>query len=137
MMKKASLSNTEQVTAHIQKLDAAIGPVIEAIRQIILSADPEIGEQVKWNSPSFYYTGEMKPFDPKEYKRDIVVMNLHRGHILLVFPTGARVQDTTGLMEGNYTDGRKLIRLKDMEDVKKKEDALIRVLRDWLALVEK
>lgn len=137
MTKKVTLSNTEQVTAHIQKLDAAIIPAIEALRQIILSADPEIGEQVKWNSPSFYYTGEMKPFDPKEYKRDIVVMNLHRGHILLVFPTGARVQDTTKLMEGNYTDGRKLIRLKDLEDVKTKKDALINVLRAWLALVEK
>jgi hypothetical protein len=137
MTKKVTLSNTEQVTAHIQKLDAAIIPAIEALRQIILSADPEIGEQVKWNSPSFYYTGEMKPFDPKEYKRDIVVMNLHRGHILLVFPTGARVQDTAKLMEGNYTDGRKLIRLKDLEDVKKKKDALINVLRAWLALVEK
>lgn len=137
MTKKATLSNTEQVTAHIQKLDAAIIPAIEAIRQIILSADPAIGEQIKWNSPSFYYTGEMKPFDPKGYKRDIVVMNLHRGNILLVFPTGARVQDTTGLMEGNYTDGRKLVRLKDLEDVMNKKDALIKVLRDWLTLIEK
>ncbi len=137
MTNKATLSNTEQVTAHIQKLDAAIIPAIEEIRQIVLSADPEIGEQIKWNSPCFYYTGEMKPFDPKEYKRDIVVMNLHRSQILLVFPTGARVQDTTGLMEGKYTDGRRLIRFKDLEDVRKKKDALINVLRDWLALVEK
>ncbi|MGB8193925.1 MAG: DUF1801 domain-containing protein, partial [Chitinophagaceae bacterium] len=103
MAKAKTISESEQVTQHIQKLDPAIAPVVEAIRQIILLADKEIAEQIKWNSPSFYYTGEMKPFDPKEYKRDIVVLNLHKGNILLVFPTGARIKDTTGFLEGNYT----------------------------------
>jgi len=50
--------------------------VIETLRQIILSTDKEIGEQIQWNSPAFFYKGEMKPFDPKEYKRHVVVFNL-------------------------------------------------------------
>ena len=75
--KTAPLPDSEQVTQHIQKLDPAIAPIVEAIRKIILSTDKEIGEQIKWNSPAFYYTGEMKLFNPKEYKRDIVVMYLH------------------------------------------------------------
>ncbi len=127
---------SEAVSQYIQKLEPSLAITVEYIRQVILSTDPLIGEQIKWNSPSFYYTGDMKPFDPKQYKRDILVMNLHRGNILLVLPTGMRIRDTTGLLEGAYTDGRRMIRFKDLEDVKAKESLLRTVLKLWLAGVE-
>ena len=130
-------SDQEQVTAHIQKLDPELRETIEIIRQIILSANHEIGERIKWNNPSFYYTGEMKPFDPKEYKREIAVMNLHKGKIMLVFPSGAKVKNTAGLLEGDYEDGRKTVIFKDLDDVKSKEKALQNVVKEWLTLVEK
>lgn len=137
MAASKKLSDSEQVTAHIQKMEPGLGKIIETIRQIILSTDKEIGERIKWNNPSCYYTGEMKPFDPKEYKREIVVFNLFKGKIMLVFPSGAKVNDTTGLLEGDYKDGRRLIVFKDIKDVKSKEKALRKVLKDWLKLVEK
>lgn len=130
-------NDTEQVTAYIQKLDKKLAGAVEYARQLILSTDREIGEQIKWNSPSFYYTGEMKPFDPKEYKRDLIVMNLRKGQILMVLPTGAKIKDTTGLLEGKYTDGRRLITLTDLDDIKSKERKLKTVIRDWLKLIEK
>jgi hypothetical protein len=111
--------------------------VVEAVREVILGADAEIGEQIKWNSPSFYYTGAMRPFDPREYKRDIVVLNLHRGYPLLVFPTGANVPDPANLLEGKYPDGRRLVKIHDLPDVEAKADALQQVVRAWLALIEK
>jgi hypothetical protein len=136
MAKQAPQSNAELVTGYIQNLDAPVAGIVEAIRQIILSTDPEIGEEIKWNAPSFLYTGEMKPFNPKEYKRHIIVMNLHK-RILLVFPSGAKVNDTSGLLEGDYADGRRLIYIKSMDDLKSKEAGIRKVIKDWLALVEK
>jgi hypothetical protein len=130
------LTDSEQVTELIQKLDPEFGKIIEAIRQIILSTDKEIGEHIKWNAPSFYYTGEMKPFNPKEYKRYIIVMNFHKERILLVFPSGAKINDTTGLLEGDYKDGRRLVYFKDMDDVISKKDDLQNVIKIWLNLVE-
>src|SRR5450432_2201672 len=127
-IKPAKLSDEEQVTAHIKKLEPELGKTIEVIRKIILSTDEEIGERIKWNNPSFYYTGEMKPFDPKEYKREIIVMNLFKGRIMLVFPSGAKINDTSGLLEGDYKDGRRIAILKDMKDVKSKEKALQKVI---------
>ncbi len=53
MAKSIKLSDQEQVTQLIQKLDSELAPIIETIRQIILSADKEIGERIKWNNPSF------------------------------------------------------------------------------------
>ena len=137
MATSKKLSDEEQVSAHIAKLDPEFGKIIEAIRKIILSTDKEIGERIKWNNPSFYYTGEMKPFDPKEYKREIVVFNLYKGRIMLVFPSGAKVKDSTGLLEGDYKDGRRITVFKDMKDVKAKEKALQKVIKEWLKLVDK
>lgn len=130
-------NQVETVSSLISRLDEPIRETVEYLRQLILTTDKEIDEQVKWNSPSFYYSGEMKPFDPKEYKRDIVVMNLHKGKILLVFPTGAIIDNKTGLLEGNYADGRKMIRFSDLDDVKSKEKKLRSLIRDWLSKVDR
>ena len=136
-MAAKKLSGKEQVDAHIARLDPAFGKIIETIRQVILKTDKEIGEHIKWNNPAFYYTGEMKPFDPKEYKRDMIVFNLYKNRIMLVFPGGAKVKDKSGLLEGDYKDGRRITIFKDMADVKSKEKALQKVIKDWLKLVDK
>ena len=137
MAKAVKLTDSELVTAHIKKLDPSFGKTIEYIRQVILKTDKEVGERIKWNNPGFYYTGEMKPFDPKEYKREIVVFNLFKERIMLVFPSGAKVNDTSGLLEGNYKDGRRITIFTDMKDVKSKEKALQAVIKKWLKLVDK
>ena len=137
MAKSIKLSDNEQVTAHIKKLEPAFGKIIQYLRKMILSTDKEIGERIKWNNPSFYYTGEMKPFDPKEYKREIIVMNLYKGRIMLVFPSGAKVNDKSGLLEGDYKDGRRITIFKDMKDAKAKEKTLQAVIKEWLKLVDK
>jgi hypothetical protein len=137
MSKSAKLSDYDQVSAHIQKLEPEIGKIIETLRQIILNADVQISERIKWNNPSFYYSGEMKPFDPKEYKREIIVMNLHKNRIMLVWPSGAKIKFNTGLLEGDYTDGRRLIIFKDMDDVLSKKKELQEAIKEWISLVDK
>jgi hypothetical protein len=131
------LSDQEQVTAHIQKLEPGFGKLIETLRQIILSTDNSISERIKWNNPSFYYSGEMKPFDPKEYKREIIVLNLFKERIMLVFPGGAKLNDPTGLLEGDYKDGRRTVVLKELEDILAKKKVLQGVIKEWLSLVDK
>ncbi|HKG06088.1 MAG TPA: DUF1801 domain-containing protein [Pedobacter sp.] len=131
-----STTDSDKVSDYLSKLDPALAEAVERIRQIILASDSLIAEQIKWNAPSFYYTGAMKPFNPKEYKRDIVVLNLHKGKILLVLPTGARIKEGRGLLEGNYTDGRRLIRFKDLIEINDRAEALTLVIGDWIAGVE-
>lgn len=137
MAASKDINDTPGVTAHIQKLDAVFIPLVETVRKIIMDTDPIIGEQIKWNAPAFFYTGVMKPYDPKTYKRDIVVMNLRKNEVLLVFPTGATIKDTTGLLEGKYTDGRKIVKFTTIDEANKKSKDLQTVIRAWLSLVEK
>lgn len=128
---------TEALDVYIQQLASPLGELVTEIRQIVLQTDKEIGEQVKWNSPSFYYTGEMQDFNPKEYKRDIIVINLHKGYPLLVFPSGAKINDTSGLLEGDYKDGRKTMPILDKESLLTKKEGLQLIIKSWLNLVEK
>jgi len=125
------------VSEHLDRLSEPLRTLAKALRRIILEASPEVGEQVKWNSPSFYYTGEMHAFVPREYKRDVVVLNLHREQPLLVFPSGAKVEPAPALQATAHPDGRLLVRISDLADAQAKADALQQVIRQWLALVEK
>ena len=137
MAKTTKLPDTEQVTAHIKKLDSSIRKTVETLREIILGTDKEIGERIKWNNPSFYYTGELKSFDPKEYKRELIVFNLFKNRIMLVFPSGAKVNDKTGFLQGDYKDGRRVVIFKDLADVESNEKILRTVIKKWLKLVDK
>jgi hypothetical protein len=131
-------SEPEKVDAYMRGLKHPLRDVVEALRRIILSTDRGIGEEVKWNAPTFFYVGEMKPSNPKEYKRHIVVFNLYRKDcIRLVFPSGARVSDKSGFLEGDYADGRRLALFFNMGDVKSKKASLQAVIRRWLKTLDK
>ena len=132
------LSEPEKVDAYMQGLTHPLAKVVEALRKIILSTDREIGEEIKWNAPAFFYSGDMKPFNPKEYKRHLVVFNLYRKDcIRLVFLSGARVNDKSGLLEGDYADGRRLALFHNMEEVISKKTPLQSVIRKWLETLDR
>lgn len=137
MAKSKEINDTEGVQAIISKLEPNLAEMVKQLREIILSVDKEIGEQVKWNSPAFFYMGDMAPFDPKEYKRDMVVFNLNRGYPLLVFPTGTKIKQAIKILEGKYTDGRRLITFKTIDDINAKAEELKKVIAEWLTLIEK
>ena len=131
-------SEPEKVDAYIAKLTHPLADVAAALRKIILSADPEVGEEIKWNAPTFFYSGELPQFNPKEYKRHIVIFNLYRKDcIRLVFPSGARVEDNSGLLEGDYPDGRRLALFHDMKEVKSRKATLQRIVKQWLATLDR
>lgn len=112
-------SEPDKVDAWMDALDHPLKPVAQALRTLILRADKTVGEHIKWNHPAFFYTGQMRPFNPKEYKRHLVVFNLHSkdGGVLLVFPHGAGADDPAGLLSGDYADGRRLARFQALAEV--------------------
>lgn len=137
-MAKVKLSNSDQVTQYISTSTHPSADVLQSLRAIILSIDAIISEQIKWNSPAFYYNGPIADFDAKEYKRDIVVLNLRKSnHILLIFPTGETINNLSGLLEGNYPDGRRMVTITSMEDLLVKRDNLQKVIMQWIAQVDK
>ncbi|MEE1945582.1 DUF1801 domain-containing protein [Pedobacter sp. KR3-3] len=133
-MAKIKPSDQAQVDAFIANLAPELGICISTIRTAILAVSPDIGERIKWNHPNFYYKGAMKDSDPKEYKREIAVFNLHKGRIMLVFPSGAKV--SSPLLTGDYQDGRRLIIFENLVAIEASLDELKSIVKTWLSLVE-
>ncbi|WP_035738944.1 DUF1801 domain-containing protein [Flavobacterium subsaxonicum] len=138
-MAKQKLTDNEQVTNYITTSIHPLAATMEALRQVILDADASVSEQIKWNAPAFYYNGAMAAFDAKDYKRDIVVFNLRKNdYILLIFPTGASIDDDpTGILEGDYADGRRMVFIYSKDDLSSKKNALQQVIKNWLTKVQK
>ncbi len=131
-------SAPDKVDAWMATLEHPLKPVVEALRKVILAADKTVGEHIKWNHPAFYYTGEMKPFDPKEYKRYLIIFNLHSkdGGVLLVFPHGAGVDDPGGLLTGDYADGRRLARFHTLADVTAAKKPLTNIIKSLIRQID-
>ncbi|MEO6061260.1 MAG: DUF1801 domain-containing protein [Thermoflexales bacterium] len=124
----------DKVDGWMDALEHPLKPVVQALRTLILRADKTVGEHIKWNHPAFFYTGEMRPFDPKEHKRYLIVFNLHSkdGGVLLVFPHGAGADDPTGLLTGDYADGRRIARFESLAAVKTAKAQLTNIIKSLL-----
>jgi hypothetical protein len=126
-------SEPDKVDAYIKDLTHPLADVVVALRKIILATDPEIGEEIKWNAPAFFFTGAMKPSDPKQYKRYLVVFNFFKKDcIRLVFWGAGKVDDKFKFLEGDYADGRRLALFHDMKEVKSNKKALQHTLKEQL-----
>ncbi|RQO32225.1 hypothetical protein DBR32_01025 [Taibaiella sp. KBW10] len=126
------IHNPESVTAFIQNLAPEFALLITAVRQTILNADPRIGEHIKWNAPSFFYIGALPAFDAKTYQRDLLVIHTQKDIALLIFPTGDRIPDSRGILEGNYTDGRRMITIHNMQELQEKAKDLQALIQLWI-----
>ena len=81
-----SHSGTEQVDEFIATTVHLLKDVMQSTREIILSADKQITEHIKWNAPSFCTNGD-----------DRITFNLYKAeYLLLVFHRGAKVKDSKG-----------------------------------------
>lgn len=131
MRKSTAKSGHEQVVQYLNNLDHPFKKEIEVVRRIILDANNQLTEHIKWNAPSFCFNGE-----------DRITFNLHgNGFFRLVFHCGAKVkdsakgsplfEDTTGLLEWSSGD-RAVAKFTDIDDVKEKEDRLAAVVTKWL-----
>jgi uncharacterized protein YdhG (YjbR/CyaY superfamily) len=133
MSKSIPSADPAAVSSYILKLDPIKRELSQAIRQSILSTDKRIAEHIKWNAPAFFYTGEMRSSDPKEYKRDLIVFNLRqKDHVLLILPNGQGIAEVSSILEGDYTDGRRMVRLKDIAELGTKEKELRKVIKALL-----
>ena len=130
------ISEPESVTDFMGKLKHPMKDVMVHLRSFILKIDKNIGEGIYWNAPTFYFTGKMKPFDPKLYKRYIVGFNFFKqDEIRLIFLRGADVKDPKGILEGDHKDGRRIVSFKNLPEIKKQEEELKKIIKRLIKLM--
>ena len=131
------ISEPEKVDDYMNRLEHPMKEVAEELRKIILSTNKNIGEGIYWNAPTYFFTGKMKSFNPKEYKRYIVGFNFFKPNcIRLIFLRVADATNTSNLLEGDYKDGRRIASIISMEDLKKKEKDFMKIIKELVARID-
>ncbi|MDW2980017.1 MAG: DUF1801 domain-containing protein [Rhodanobacter sp.] len=119
---------TDAVEAFLAALEHPLQREIVALRRILLDADPAIGEEIKWNAPSFRTTQHFATMQLR--RRDVVRLILHLGANKRALPREA-IADPHGLLEWLGPD-RAIVGFRSAAELAAGEVALVAIVRQWL-----
>ena len=134
-MARSKPARVEEDSAAVEAFLAGLAPTcrseVEALRRIILGADPAIGEGIKWKVPSFRTTDYFATL----HLRTKVGLGLilHLGAKVRDIPA-VPVEDPEGLLTWLARD-RALITFADLEEIQARQVALVALIRQWIQAV--
>ena len=129
-MAKQKLTGSEEVAHFMAALDHPFKAEIEQIRQIILTANKDLTENIKWNAPNFCLSGEdritMRIYPPKQ-----IQLIFHRGAKVLEMPKESLIFDNSGILQWKTND-RAVATFLNGADIEAKSEALVLIINAWL-----
>jgi hypothetical protein len=131
----ARRTGQEQVESFLEELVHPLKAEIEAVRSIILGANAQLTEHIKWKAPSFCMNNA-----------DRITFNLHgQDRFLLIFHCGSKTtphakngplfEDDTKRLKW-VTGDRATIKFKSMDDVLGMKNDLVHVINKWIQATE-
>jgi hypothetical protein len=126
MTAKGKLPSVED---YLQNLDHPLKPEIQSLRGIILGANDQVREQIKWNAPSFYIRDDFATFNLRS--QDFVQLIFHRGARARDNSTTLQINDPQGLLHWLAKD-RCAVRFRDMNEIRSSSAALADIINQWI-----
>jgi hypothetical protein len=125
------MTQNSVVTQFLDDLAHPFRNEIEALRSIILSADPRLNEHIKWNGPNYSIDGEdritMKILPPTK-----IQLIFHRGAKVREQPKARLIDDASGLLLWKGND-RAIATFTTLKSVETSKNDLTEVIQDWIA----
>jgi hypothetical protein len=122
-----------EVTQFLDKLQHPLRPEIELLRAIIVTAYPNLTENIKWNGPNYSLNNQdlltMRIQPPKQ-----IQLVLHRGAHKQTQPPDRLIQDQSGLLVWKEND-RAVISFKKQADIHKVKTDVTGIVKDWITAV--
>jgi len=136
-MARSKPTRVEADSAAVEAFLAGLAPTcrseVEALRRIILGADPAIGEGIKWKVPSFRTTDYFATLHLRMRTGLGLGLILHLGAKVRDIPA-VPVEDPEGLLTWLARD-RALITFADLEEIQARRTALEALIRQWIRVV--
>jgi hypothetical protein len=95
--KEGKDSPPQLIDAKIKDLNDWRGETLQRVREIILKADPEIVEEVKWQKPS----NRMRGVPVWEHDGIICTGETYKDKVKLTFAKGAALEDPSGIFNSS------------------------------------
>jgi hypothetical protein len=103
---------------------------IEQLRQIILSANNNLSENIKWNGPNYCFADgdriTMRIQPPKQ-----VQLIFHRGAKVQTQPKEKLIKEDFGILTWKGND-RAIATFKNLQEIEQAKVNLIKVVKDWI-----
>jgi hypothetical protein len=112
-------AHNPDVDAWFDRYDNPMKEVVLRAREVILAADPRIGETIKWSTPTFVYKGNLASFQPRA-----------KQFASLLFHTGSSIPGEHPILEAGG-DVARYVRLADLSEVEQARPELEGVVRAW------
>lgn len=128
-------SNTNvQVTQFISGMNHPLALEINRLREIILSANQDISENIKWNGPNYMHYGEdritLRIQPPKQ-----IQLIFHRGAKKLEQPSRKLIEDHKGILNWREND-RAIATFKTLEEIDANTENLATIIKAWLSATQ-
>lgn len=119
-----------EVTAFLDGLNHPFRAEIEALRTIILTAQADLTENIKWNGPNYSFQGEdritMRILPPKQ-----VQLIFHRGAKKQTQPADKLIETSSNLLLWKEND-RAIASFKTMDEIESHRDELTAIVQKWI-----
>jgi hypothetical protein len=115
----AATNHNPDVDTWLVNYDNPQKSVVARVREVILEADPRIGEVIKWSTPTFVYRGNLASFQPRA-----------KQFASLLFHEGASIPGDFPRLSGGGEHAR-YIQIVDLADAERVAAELQAVVRAW------
>jgi uncharacterized protein YdhG (YjbR/CyaY superfamily) len=131
-MTKQSISSNSEVTKFLDEQNHPLRKEIDLLRELILTTNSGLNENIKWNSPNYSFGNEdritmrIQPLASKQ-----IHLIFHRGAKVKVQPKSKLINDTSGLLVWKEND-RAIATFTDIQDIENKKTDLHKIINQWI-----
>jgi hypothetical protein len=129
MAKQKKTGNIE-VTEFLDAQNHPLRTEIEKLRQLILSAEGNLIENVKWNGPN-YSVGDDDRITMKIQPPKNIQLIFHRGAKVKKQPANKLIQDNSGLLLWKEND-RAVATFKNTADIESSQKDIVKIVKEWV-----
>ena len=130
-------NKNKEVTQFLSELNHPMILEIEELRNIIISANNQLTENIKWNGPNYCFESEdritmrIQPITNKQ-----VQLIFHRGAKKQAQPKEKIIEDKSKLLSWKEND-RAIVTFKNMIELTKSKIDLKEIINNWVTALKK
>jgi uncharacterized protein YdhG (YjbR/CyaY superfamily) len=127
-----SIDSNSAVTKFLDEQNHPLRKEIDLLREVILTANSDLSENIKWNGPNYCFGNEdritmrIQPITAKQ-----IQLIFHRGAKVKVQPKSKLIDDDSGLLMWKTND-RAVASFKNMQDIENKKLDLHKLIKEWI-----
>lgn len=126
-----SVNKNKEVTQFLDDQNHPFRSEIEVLRLLILNANIELTENIKWNGPNFSFAEQDRITIKIQPPKNLQII-FHCGAKVKVQPKGKLIKNDFGLLIWKENN-RAVATFNSMQEIKKNALQLSSIVKEWLA----